>query len=178
MNYSGDPTLPTKGKRNKLYDDTSARSGDYIGDTLSRDFSRKPIDVAAYKFDTQLVDEGEKVMLLGDPKSGRGTIVVDRSNFQSFSPELPNKLRKQLFEGTGEDRAAAINFMKERGLLKGDVSKMTRQNFEDVLVRFEDSLPELNDLNMYDQMSKSYAGKKGALRAGGMASGALDKMED
>ena len=155
MKYT-DPTLPTSTGRNKLFDDTMARSGEFIGDTIKRDFSRMPIDTSKYGFASPLIDEGEKVMLLGDKSKGRGTVVVDRKNYQSFDPELPKKLRKQLFDSTGEDRAAAINFLRERGIIKGDVSKMTRQNFEDVMIRFEDSIAELNDLNMYDQMRKNY----------------------
>lgn len=155
MRY-GDPELPAKGGRNKLFDDTMARSGDFIGDTIKRDFSRQPIDTSKYGFASPLVDEGEKVMLLGDPKKGRGTVVVDRKNYQSFDPELPKKLRKQLFDSTGEDRAAALNFLRERDIIKGDLSKLTRQNLEDIMIRFEDSIAELNDLNMYDQMQKNY----------------------
>ena len=59
-------------------------------------------------------------------------------------------------DSTGEDRAAALNFLRERGIIKGDLSKLTRQNLEDVMIRFEDSISELNDLNMYDQMQKNY----------------------
>ena len=155
MKY-GDPTLPTKSGRNKLFDDTMASSGDFIGDTIGRDFSRKPIDVSKYGLGN-MVDEGEKVMILGDKSKGKGTIVVDRKNYQSFDPELPKKLRKQLFDSTGEDRAAALNFLRERNIVKGDLSKLTRQNLEDVMIRFEDSIGELNDLNMYDSMKKNYS---------------------
>ena len=156
-----DPTTPPTNGRNKLYDDTSSRSGDFIGDTISRDFSREPIDVSKYKFG-QLVDEGEKVMLMGDPKKGKGTIVVDRKNYQSFDPELPKKLRKQLFDSTGEDRASALSFLRDRNIIKGDISKMTRQNLEDVMIRFEDSMKDLNDLNMYDSMKKAYGEEQDA----------------
>ena len=153
-----DPTLPISSGRNKLYDDTKARSGQFFGDVLQRDFSRDPIDTSKYNFGTTLVDEGEKVMLLGDKTKGKGTIVVDRKNYQNFDPQITKRLRKQLFDSNFEDRNAAINFLKEKGVIQGDISKMTRQNLEDVLIRFEDSIPELNDLYMYDRMLDSYKG--------------------
>jgi hypothetical protein len=155
----GDPKDP-KGKsgRSKLYDDTTARSGKYMGSVLQRDFSRDPIDPYGYGFDTEIIEDGDKVMLAGDPKKGRGTVVLDRNDFKAWDLELPNQIRNKLSDAS--TRAQAIDWMKERNIIAGNTEGMTDQNLEDVLIRFEDSLRDLNEIKLYDYLQSHYAPEK------------------
>ena len=160
--YTDPPTGGTdpevKSKRTQATEQLINRSGQFMGEMLDRRYDLDPFDHRKYKFDTDVVMDGDRVMLKGDGK-GKGTVIADVKNRFKFSPEQIARVKKMAF-GSGEDRQAAKQFMMEMGILKGNVGAMTDRNMHDVINLLEMNLEDINMNHFFDDFHKHY-GQKG-----------------
>ena len=160
--YTDPPTGGTdpvvKSKRTQATEQLIDRSGQFMGDMLNRRYDLKPFDHRQYKFDTDVIMDGDRVMLQGDPDKGKGTVIADVKSRFKFSPEQIARVKKMAF-GSGEDRQAAKQFMIEMGILKGNVGSMTDRNMHDVINLLEMNLDDINMNHFFDDFHKHYGQK-------------------
>ena len=154
-----DPTEPTvKSKRTTATETLRNRSGEFMGDMLDRRYDLEPFDHRKYKFDTDVIVDGDRVMLKGDGK-GKGNVIADVKSRFKFSPEQIARVKKMAF-GNGADRQAAKQFLVEMGVLKGNLTNMTDRNMHDVLNLLEINLDDINMQHFFDDFHKHYGQKK------------------
>lgn len=160
--YTDPPTGGTepevKSKRTQATETLINRSGAFMGDVFNKRYDLEPFDPTSYKFDTEMIVDGDRVMLKGDPAKGKGHVIANVKSRHKFSADQIDRLKKLAF-GSGDERRQAKQFMIEEGLLKGNLGEMTDRNMQDILNLLEMNLDEINKEAFFTEFHKNYGSK-------------------
>ena len=78
--YTDPPTDPPKSKRTIKSEELIGSFGENrLGQVLDRRFDKEPFDASSYNFGTDVVEDGNRVMIKGDG-GARGHVVLDKSH--------------------------------------------------------------------------------------------------
>ena len=155
---TGDPTDPPKKSKRTIKSEELINSfgADRLGQVLNRRYDLHPFDSKSYNFGTEVVEDGNRVMIVGNPDKGRGHVVLDKRKDYLISPQQLKKLREDY--RTAEGRKQVKTFLEEKGFLKSSYG-MTDKQLQDFLYYIEMNAEDLNNRSFYEKAYKDYGMK-------------------